>query len=97
MDALSCGTCILFFIGTRIMAFSIAISVSVTTTLIALLWEGGALRMCHSCDQSFAIIVQKMQSLLEVLGIMIVSGGEIVLQTHPEVTVSRSTLTKEGI
>jgi hypothetical protein len=53
--------------------------------------------MCHSCDQSFAILVQKMQSLLGVIGITIVAGGEKVLKIYLEVTVLRSTLTKEGI
>jgi hypothetical protein len=38
-----------------------------------------------------------MQSLLLVLGITIVSGSEIVLQIHLEVTVLRSNLMKEGI
>jgi hypothetical protein len=38
-----------------------------------------------------------MQSLLVVLGIIIVSGGEVILQIHLEVAVLRSTLTKEGI
>jgi hypothetical protein len=52
--------------------------------------------MCHSYDHSFAVLVQKMQSLLAVPGITIVTGGEIVLQIHLEVTVLRSTL-KEGI
>jgi hypothetical protein len=79
------------------MAFSVAIADSVTTTSTALLCEGGALRMCHSCDHSFAILFRKMQSLLAVLGITIVSGGKIVLKIHLEVTVLRSTLTKEGI
>jgi hypothetical protein len=38
-----------------------------------------------------------MQSLLAILGIMIVTCGEIVLQIHLEVTVLRSTFTKEGM
>jgi hypothetical protein len=88
---------VLFVLGTGIMAFSIAIAASVTATSTALLCEGGALRMCHCCDHSFAILVQKMQSLLAFLGITIVSGGEIVLQIQLEVTVLRSTVTKEGI
>jgi hypothetical protein len=79
------------------MAFYIAIAALVTTTSTALLCAEGALRMCHSCDHSFAILVQKMLSLLAVLGIAIVSGGEIVLQIHLEVAALRSTLAKEGI
>jgi hypothetical protein len=38
-----------------------------------------------------------MQSLLAVIGIIIVSGGDIVLQIHLEVTALLYTLTKEGI
>jgi hypothetical protein len=38
-----------------------------------------------------------MQRLLVILWIAIVTCGEIVLQIHLEVTVLRSTLTKEGI
>jgi hypothetical protein len=38
-----------------------------------------------------------MQGLLMILGIAIVACSEIVLQIHFEVTVLRSTLTKEGI
>jgi hypothetical protein len=95
LDALSCGTCripfpsSIFLIGTGIMAFSIAIAASVTTTSTALLCKGGALRMFHSCNHGFAILVQKMQSLLTVLGTTIVSGVEIVLRIRLEVTVLR--------
>jgi hypothetical protein len=53
--------------------------------------------MCQFCNHGFAILVQKMQSLLAVLGITVVSGGEIVLQIHLEVIVLRSTLAKKGI
>jgi hypothetical protein len=88
---------VIFIIGTGIMDFSIAISASVTTVSTTLLCKGGALRLCHSCDHSFAILVLKMKSLLAVIEITIVSGGEIVLQLHLEVTVLRSTLTEEGI
>jgi hypothetical protein len=88
---------VIFVIGTGITTFSVAISASVTTTLTALLCKGGALRLCHSCDHIFAILVQNMQSLLADLGITTVSGVEIVLQIHLEVTVMRSTLTKDGI
>jgi hypothetical protein len=77
---------VLFVICTGIVAFYIAIAASVATTSTALWCEGGALRMCHSCDHSFAI-----------LGISIVSGGEIVLQIHLEVAVLLSTLAKEGM
>jgi hypothetical protein len=38
-----------------------------------------------------------MQRLLAVLRITIVSGGEVILQIHLEVSVLRSTLPKEGI
>jgi hypothetical protein len=38
-----------------------------------------------------------MQSMLAVLGMMIVASGEIVLQIHLEVTVMCSTLMKEGV
>jgi hypothetical protein len=88
---------LLFVIGTGIMAFSITISASTTTASTTHLCEGGALRLYHSCKHSLAILVQKMQSLLAVLGITIVSGGEFILQIHLEVTGLRSTLTKEGI
>jgi hypothetical protein len=88
---------VLFVIGNGIIAFSTTIAASIITASTTLLCVGSALRPCHSCDHSFAIIVQKMQSLLAVLGITILSGGEIVLQIHLEVTVLRSTLTKEGI
>jgi hypothetical protein len=53
--------------------------------------------MCHFCDHSFDILIKKMQSLLTILGISIVTCSKIVLQTHREVTVLRSTLAKEGI
>jgi hypothetical protein len=53
--------------------------------------------MCHFCDHSFAILIQKMQGLLTILGIAIVTCSEIVLQIHLEVTMMRSTLVKEGI
>jgi hypothetical protein len=84
---------VLFVISTGIMAFSITIT-ALTTTLTTLLCKGGALRLCHSCDHSFAKLVQKMQSLLAILGITIVSGGEVILQIHLEVAMLRSTLTK---
>jgi hypothetical protein len=88
---------VLFVICIGVVAFSITIAASTTTALTTLLYEEGALRLCHSCDHSFVILVQKMQSLLAVIGIMIVSGGEVILKIHLEVTVLRSTLTKEGI
>jgi hypothetical protein len=69
---------VLFVIGPGIMAFSIKITAS-NTALTTLMCEGGALRLCDSCDHSFDILVEKMQSLLTVLGINIVSGGEVIL------------------
>jgi hypothetical protein len=87
---------VLFVIGTGIMAFFITIIAS-TIDSTTLLCKGGAVRLCHSCDHIFAILVEKMQSLLAVLGIMIVSSGEVILQIYLEVAVLRSTLTKEGI
>jgi hypothetical protein len=53
--------------------------------------------MCHFCNHSFPIIIQKMQRLLTIIGIPIVTCSEIVLQIHLEVTVLCSTLAKEGI
>jgi hypothetical protein len=53
--------------------------------------------MCHFYDHSFAILIQKMQSLLTILGIEIVTCSEIFLQIHLEVNVLCSTLAKEGI
>jgi hypothetical protein len=88
---------VIFVIHTGIIPFSISIAASVTTTSTTLLSKGGTLRICHSCDHSFDKLVQKMQSLLGGLGITIVSGGEIILQIHLEITVLRSTLTKEVI
>jgi hypothetical protein len=38
-----------------------------------------------------------MQRLLAILGLAIVTCGEIFLQIHLEVTMLRSTLMKEGI
>jgi hypothetical protein len=75
---------VLFVIGTGIMDFFIAIAASFTTTSTNLMCEGGALGMCHSCNHSFAVLVQKIQSLLAVLGITIVSDGQIILQIHLE-------------
>jgi hypothetical protein len=84
---------VILIIGAGITAFSISTAASVTVTSSTVLCEGGALRMCHSCDHSFAILVQKMQSLLVFLGITIVSGGEIFMHPNP----NSSTLTNEGI
>jgi hypothetical protein len=53
--------------------------------------------MCHFCYHSFDILIQKMQGLLTIIGIAIITCSEIVLQIHPEVTVLRSTLMKERI
>jgi hypothetical protein len=53
--------------------------------------------MCHFRDHSFDILIQKMQSLLMILGLAIITCSEIVLQIHLEVTVLRYTLAKESI
>jgi hypothetical protein len=87
---------VLFVIVTGIMAFSVNFTVLITAST-TLLSKGGALRLYHYCDHSLAILVEKMQSLLVVFGIAIVSGGEVILKTHLVVAMLRSTLIKEGI
>jgi hypothetical protein len=82
---------VLFIVSTGIMAFYVTITAS-TTASTTLLYEGGSLRLCHSWDHSFAILAEKMQSLLAALGIMIVSGGNIILKVHFEVAMLRSAL-----
>jgi hypothetical protein len=72
-------------------------STTAPTTALTTMCKGGTLRLCHSCDHSFAILVQKMQSLMVVIGISIVSGGKVILKIHLEVTMLRSAFPQEGI
>jgi hypothetical protein len=72
---------VFIIIGAEITAFSTA-AASVTATSSARLCKLGAFRVCHFCDHIFAILIQKMQRLLVIIGIAIVTCFEIVLQIH---------------
>jgi hypothetical protein len=90
---------VLFIVIAGVVAFSVTITAiaDFTTASANLLYKGGALILVHPVDYSFTVLVQDMQSLLAVLGIMIVSGGEIILHIHLEVAMLRYALPQECI
>jgi hypothetical protein len=64
------------------MAFSVTSPCAASTSSSAPLYKGCALRLGHFGNTSLAVLVQEVQSLLEVLGITVVAGGEIILKIH---------------
>jgi hypothetical protein len=46
----------------------------------------------HFGNSSLAVLVQEVQSLLEVIGITVVSGGKIIIKIHLEVAMLIPTL-----
>jgi hypothetical protein len=60
---------VLLIIGAGIAAFSIDATALVTATSSFLLCKFGALRVYNFCNHSFAILIQKVQGLLMILGI----------------------------
>jgi hypothetical protein len=58
---------VLFIISVGVVAFSITILSSATAST-TFLGKGGAFGLCHLGDHSIAILVQKMQHLLAILG-----------------------------
>jgi hypothetical protein len=87
---------VLFIISAGLVAFSITIVVS-TTASTAFLGKGAAFGLCHLGDHSLAILVQKMQRLLVILGIAIVSCGKVILKIHFEISMLYSALSQESI
>jgi hypothetical protein len=76
-----------------IVVFSVSTSSATSTTSSsAPLCKGGALRLGHFGNSSLAVLVQEVQSLLAVLGIMVVAGCEIILKIYLEVAMLISTL-----
>jgi hypothetical protein len=87
---------VLFIISAGLVAFSITIVAS-TTSSTAFLGKGGAFGQCHLGDHSLAILVQKMQRLLAILGIVIVSCGKVILKIQFEISMLYSALSQESI
>ena len=51
-------------------------------------------RPLHNC---LAILVEDMQSLLSVLGVSIVPGGEVILQVHFQISMLGVALSQESV
>jgi hypothetical protein len=75
----------------------VAVSVTTTTATVAPLCKGDPFRWSHLGDYSIAVLVKEIQSVLAVIGIMIVTGGEIVLEIHLEVSMLCSALSQERV
>jgi hypothetical protein len=69
------------------VAFSVTTPSATSTSSSAPLCKGGAIRLVHFGNKSLAVLVQEVQSLLEVLGITVVAGCEIILKIHLEVAM----------
>jgi hypothetical protein len=69
------------------MDFSVTTPSATSTSSSTPLCKGGALRLGHFSNISLAVLVQEVQSFLEVLGITVVAGGEIILKIHLEVAM----------
>jgi hypothetical protein len=87
---------LLFIISAGVVAFSIAI-LALATASTAFLGKGGAFGMCHLGDHSLAILVQQMQRLLAIIGIVIVFCGKVIMKIHFEISMLYSALSQESI
>ena len=62
-----------------------------------------ALHECHSFElrhllhKYLAVLVKEVQSLLEVLGVSVVPGGEVILQFHLQVSMLVASLSQESL
>jgi hypothetical protein len=74
------------------MAFSVTTPSATSTSSSTPLCEGGALRLGHFGNSSLAVLVHEVQRFLAVLGITVVTGGEIILKIHLEVAMLIPTL-----
>jgi hypothetical protein len=63
-----------------------------STSSSAPVCKGGALRLGHFGNINLAVLVQEVQRLLAVIGIMVVAGGKIILKIHLEVAMLIPTL-----
>jgi hypothetical protein len=73
---------VIFNVSAGVMDFSVTITATAafTTNSTNPLCKRGALSLGHPGDYSCTVLVQEMQTLLAVLGIKIVSDGEISMQ-----------------
>ena len=46
---------------------------------------------------SLAVLVEEVQILLEVLGVLVVSGGEFILQVHLNISMLGAALPQENV
>ena len=71
-----------------------ASSTSVSSTALHKRRSFGLRRPFHSC---IAVIVKEVQSLLRVLGVSVVPGGEVILQVHLQIFMLGAALPQESV
>ena len=71
-----------------------ASSASVSSTALHKCRSFGLRRPLHNY---LAVLVEEVQSMLEVLGVSVVPGGEVILQVHLQISMLGATLPQKSV